>query len=126
MTVYSGVIDTNSKSTSNSSAATHDLAFGRVSIFKLNLAVAILVIALAAIYIFLANFLVYQKYMSNTLKNRFNQMSAKLSAESVDADTAGDLNALLLFAQKSDMVEAKDASIIWEDTGVASLPGAKF
>lgn len=72
-------------------------------------------------YIALANFLVSQKYVVTARKAEINRLSASVGAHSQEL-IDNDLEALLLFAQKSGMVETKDASHILEEGSFALTP----
>mgnify|MGYP001570041057 CR=1 FL=1 len=76
-------------------------------------------------YVFLSNLLVYQKYILGVRKQQFNQISAGLTAVNSEVNSARGIENLLLFAQTSGMIEAKDISFILEEGGVA-LSGAKL
>lgn len=90
------------------------------ALFRLNLILTFLVLVVLAGYIFLSNFLVSQRYNLGLRKQQFNQLSAKLPAGGTAAESGVyNLSDLLLFAQASGMVEARDIGVILEENGVA-------
>lgn len=91
--------------------------------FGLNLVLTFLVLAIVLGYIFLSNFLVSQRYVLSLRKQQFNQLSAKLPSGGAAESGVYGMSDLLLFAQASGMVEAKDIGVILEESGVA-LSGA--
>lgn len=93
--------------------------------FGLNLILTFLMLAMVLGYIFLSNLLVSQKYLLGVRKQQFNQISAGLQVANTEISNAREIEDLLLFAQASGMIEAKDTSFILEEGGVA-LSGAKL
>lgn len=87
--------------------------------FRLNLIFALLMLAVLAGYIFLSNFLVFQRYVLGLRKQQFNQLSVKLPGGGATESGVYNLSDLLLFAQTSGMVEAKDTGVILEESGIA-------
>ena len=78
------------------------------------------VIILVAGYIFLANFVVSQRYALEMHKKELNALSAKSSIIAKGGEV--DLKELLLYAQKSGMVESKDTNSIIQDRSFAIIP----
>jgi len=113
MTTYSGVIGKN------------ELAEVRIqsrSFYKLNLILLGFVILTAFAYIFLANFTVAQKYGLNLRKNELNAFNAQAGFLNDEYQSDQDMEALLLFAKKSGMIEAKDTDSILQDRDLALSP----
>lgn len=75
-------------------------------------------------YIFASNFLVYKRYILGVRKQQFNQISAALQTTNSELSGKHGIEDLLLFAQATGMIEAKDTGFILEETGVA-LSGAQ-
>lgn len=75
-------------------------------------------------YIFASNFLVSKRYILGVRKQQFNQISAALQTANSELSGKRGMENLLLFAQASGMIEAKDTGFILEETGVA-LSGAR-
>ena len=75
-------------------------------------------------YVFASNFLVSKRYILSVRKQQFNQIGAALQVASSELSGEHGMEDLLLFAQASGMIEAKDTSFILEETGVA-LSGAQ-
>ncbi len=95
----------------------------RPGLYRSSLVLIMLASAMMLGYVFLANFLVSQRYVVSARKSQFHQLSLTQPASSLGADDAG-IKELLQFAQKSGMVEAKGSDTIIEDLGVAlSKPG---
>ena len=90
--------------------------------YKLNLVLLGSVILMAFVYIFLANFVVAQKYGFNLRKNELNALNAQARSLNNEYKSDQDMEVLLLFAQKSGMVEAKDIDSILQDRDVALSP----
>lgn len=88
-------------------------------VFKLNLILLFVAVLTLIGYVFLSNFLTSQKYALNLRKYEFNQLSALSAADNRNATDKQDLNGLMIFAQKSGMVEAKDIGVILEDGNFA-------
>lgn len=91
---------------------------------KLNLVLIFVVLAVMLGYIFASNLLVSKKYILGIRKQQFNQISASLQAANSELSGQHGMEDLLLFAQASGMIEAKDTGFIVEETGVA-LSGAQ-
>lgn len=87
-------------------------------LFRLNLILAVLALAAFSGYVFLSNFLVSQRYALGMRKQQFSQTSTALSSETANGSDVSDMKALLLFAQTSGLVEAKDAGIILEENEI--------
>ena len=112
MTVYSGVL-TRHQAVS--------VKIERASVLRLNLFLILIAAIVVITYVFMSNFLVYQKYTLSTHKAEFNQLNAKLPVgKQYGADS--DLGGLTLFAKKFGLVEAKDTNSILENDGFAVLP----
>jgi hypothetical protein len=79
---------------------------------------AILMLVTLASFTFLSNLLVSQRYTLNLRKQQLNQLVAGLPDKTADSSVS-DMKDLLLFAQTSGMVEAKNAGVILEEAGVA-------
>ena len=92
---------------------------GRSSVHKLNAVLLGAVLLFIAGYVFLANFTVYQKYTFDLRKNEFNSLSTVITKQGNDIL---DLNELLYYAQRSGMVESKDAESIVIDGNFALTP----
>ena len=110
MTTYSGVIGKN------------ELAETRIhshSFYKLNLILLGFLILMAFAYVFLANFVVAQKYGFNLRKNELNALNAQTRYLNKEHESDQGMEALLLFAQKSGMVEAKEVDSILQDRDFA-------
>ncbi len=90
--------------------------------YKLNLVLLGSVILMVFVYIFLANFVVAQKYGFNLRKNELNALNAQARSLNNEYKSDQDMEVLLLFAQKSGMVEAKDIDSILQDRDVALSP----
>ena len=74
-------------------------------------------------YVFLANFTVAQKYGLNLRKNELNALNAQTGSLNNEYQSDRDMEALLLFAKRSGMVEAKDIDSILQDRDFAlTLP----
>ncbi len=84
--------------------------------YKINLVLSILVLVMIVGYVSIANFTIAQRYMLDVRKTQFNSISAELS--STNAGNT-DLKQLLLFANQSGMVEAKDTATIIQNSGFA-------
>lgn len=114
MTTYSGIIGKN------------ELAEVRIQnhlFYKLNLVLLILAILIAFAYIFLANFIVAQKYNLNLRKNEFNTLNAQIGLLNKEYQSDQDTEALLLFTKRTGMVEARDIDSILQDGDFAlTLP----
>ena len=91
---------------------------------RLNLVLIFAVLAVMLGYIFASNFLVSKRYILGVRKQQFNQISAALQAANSELSGKRGMEDLLLFAQASGMIEAKDTGFIVEETGVA-LSGAQ-
>lgn len=89
-------------------------------VFRLNSALLLATVFFAALYVFASNFLVAQRYSLDARKTQFNQLNTQLDVE-IGYDTAPVLKGLLIFAQKSGMVEAKDTDSILQKEGFAIL-----
>ena len=74
-------------------------------------------------YIFASNFLVSKRYILGVRKQQLSQVNAALQAANSELSGKHGMESLLLFAQTSGMIEAKDTGFILEETGVA-LSGA--
>lgn len=118
MTVYSGVLE------GHRLTAAADKSYPSAAHVRLNLALTFAALAVMLGYIFASNFLVSKKYVLGVRKQQFNQISAALQAANSELSGNRGMENLLLFAQTSGMVEAKDTGFILEETGVA-LSGAK-
>jgi len=90
----------------------------------LNLMLIFVILAVMLGYIFASNFLVSKRYILGVRKQQFNQISATLQAANSELSGKRGMEDLLLFAQASGMIEAKDTGFILEETGVA-LSGAQ-
>lgn len=110
MTIYSGTVNHIRNKTIDAAPS---------PLFGLNLVLAILALAVLSVYIFLSNFLVSQKYALGIHRQSFSQMSAGLPSEASAENTTYDIKDLLLFAQMSGLVEAREISAILEEGGVA-------
>jgi len=74
-------------------------------------------------YVLMANLIISQRYVLESRRARFDQISVS-SVESGPAIGGDDeLNALLIFARNTGMVEAKDTAVILNDSDFA-LSGA--
>jgi len=89
------------------------------SVYKVNLFLLVMASLMLFSYIFLSNFVTSQAYALNVRKSEFNQLSAVAAANNMEVPDQQDLNALMTFAQKSGMVEAKDIGVILEDGNFA-------
>ncbi len=118
MTVYSGVLE------SHRLTAAADKSHSSAAHVRLSLALTFAALAVMLGYIFASNFLVSKKYILGVRKQQFNQISTALQAANSELSGNRGMENLLLFAQTSGMVEAKDTGFILEETGVA-LSGAK-
>ena len=88
------------------------------SVYKLNLALLIILIISAVAFVFMANLRVAREYSLNLHRNKLNVLNAQNVSQ--DQSSANpDLEALLLFAQKSGMIEAKDVDSILQDGNFA-------
>jgi len=94
---------------------------GGYSVYKLNLGLLLATVMLAGTYIFLANFAVAQKYSLGFNKNKLNNLIATTVLEERFTNN-NDVGSLLIFAQKSGMVEAKDTESILQDRNFAITP----
>jgi TctA family transporter len=92
-------------------------ARSRSLIFRLNFTLVAVFIATLLAYVFLSNFLVSQKYILNVSRQKLNQASAALSNET--SAEIYNMKDLLLFAQTSGLVEAKEIGVILEESGIA-------
>ena len=68
-------------------------------------------------YLFLSNLLVSERYTLSLRKQKFSQLSAELTSESIQKTSRVD--DLLSFVKTSGMVEAKDISTVTEENGFA-------
>lgn len=110
LTTYSGIIGKN------------ELAEVRIQnrlFYKLNFVLLILAILIAFAYIFLANFIVAQKYSLNLRKNEFNTLNAQIGLLNKEYQSDQDTKALLLFTKRTGMVEARDIDSILQDRDFA-------
>lgn len=114
MTTYSGVVGKN---------VLAEVRIQSRSFYRLNLVLLISVVLMVFAYIFLANFIVIQKYGLNLRKNELNALNAQAGSLNNEYQSDQDTEALLLFAKKSGMVEAKDIDSILQNQDFAiSLP----
>jgi len=118
LTVYSGVLNGHRLS----AATNRDLP--STAPLKLNLVLIFVVLAVMLGYIFASNLLVSKRYILGVRKQQFNQASTSLQAANSELSGQRGMEDLLLFAQASGMIEAKDTGFIVEETGVA-LSGAQ-
>src|SRR3989344_4652595 len=101
-----------------------NLAIARIerpSVYKLNFVLLIILIISAVAFVFMANLRVAWEYSLNLDRNKLST----LNTQSVSQDQSSanpDLEALLLFAQESGMIEAKDVSSILQDGSFAMEP----
>ena len=128
LTVYSNVIRgdglVNTK-TRRHQAIPQGSLYKAGPVLKLNLALLTLAILFMLGYVFMSNSLTSQKYILDTRKSEFNQISAQAAASGDNGSDGYDLKALTAFAQKSGMVEAKNFGVIWADNNFA-LSDAKY
>jgi hypothetical protein len=110
MTTYSNIIGKN---------VLADISIQSRLFYKLNLVLLISAIFMAFAYIFLANFIVAQKYSLNLRKNELNALNAQTELLNNEYQLDQDLKALLLFTERSGMIEAKDIDSILQDRGFA-------
>ncbi|MEK7151484.1 MAG: hypothetical protein AAB784_02095 [Patescibacteria group bacterium] len=75
-------------------------------------------VVFALSYVFLANFLVSQKYSLNIKRVEASILHANLPS-TANYGTPEDLGAILLFAQKNGMIEARDVNSIIQDRNFA-------
>lgn len=111
MTTYSATISKN------------NLAVARIerpSVHRLNLALLAILIMLAGAFVFLANLRVAWEYSLNMQRSRLSALNAK-SVLQDQSSTNSSLEALLLFTQKTGMVEAKDVGSILQDGNFALI-----
>ena len=98
-----------------------NLALARIekpSVYKLNLALVTILITSAVAFVFMANLRVAREYSLNLNRNKLGALNAQNVSQ--DQSSANpDLEALLLFAQKSGMIEAKDVASILQDGNFA-------
>lgn len=80
------------------------------------------VIWLALIYIFLANFVVAQKYGLNLRKHELNAVNVKTGFLNNEYQSDQNPEALLVFAKKLGMIEAKEVDSILQDRDFALSP----
>ncbi len=118
MTVYSGVLN------GHRLAAVANKSPSFTAPTRLNLALIFVVLAVMSGYIFASNFLVSKRYILGIRKQQLNQINATLQAANSELSGKRGMENLLLFAQTSGMIEAKDTGFILEETGVA-LSGAQ-
>ena len=90
------------------------------SVYKLNYILSAAVVILIVSYTFLANLLVSQKYTLEVHKKELNTLATMTNGQN-DSETP-DLNELLLYAQKSGMIESKDTESIIQDGNLALTP----
>ncbi len=118
MTVYSGILNGHRLTTAA------DRGPSSTAPIRLNLVLIFVVLAVMLGYIFASNFLVYKRYILGVRKQQFNQISAALQTTNSELSGKHGIEDLLLFAQATGMIEAKDTGFILEETGVA-LSGAQ-
>jgi hypothetical protein len=85
--------------------------------FRLNVVLMLLMLASIFSYLFLSNLLVSERYSLSLRKQKFNQLSAELTSESMQKTNRVD--DLLSFVKTSGMVEAKDINTVTEENGFA-------
>ena len=117
MTVYSGVLNGHRSAAVANKNPSFTVPFG------LNLVLIFVVLAAMLGYIFASNFLVSKRYILGVRKQQLSQVNAALQAANSELSGKHGMESLLLFAQTSGMIEAKDTGFILEETGVA-LSGA--
>lgn len=109
MTTYSGVIGKNELAATSENSRFY---------YRANLVLLAIAILSLAAYIFLANFLVAQRYSLNLRRGEANALSAPaVSQNKHRADL--NLETLMLFAQKSGMIEARDTESILQERSFA-------
>ncbi len=122
MTVYTGVLSQikQKSRTIAKEPLKEDRVRGTIKISqdKLNIFLIGLIASLVLIYVFLANFLVFQKYNLSLHKGEIDQVNSKLAAMDVNRETQS-LSELLNFAQKNGLVEAKDTGAMLDNDGFA-------
>ena len=91
--------------------------------FRLNVVLMLLMLASIFSYLFLSNLLVSERYSLSLRKQKFNQLSAELTSESMQKTNRVD--DLLSFVKASGMVEAKDINTVTEENGFA-LSGNRY
>lgn len=89
------------------------------SIYKANLVLSVAAVFSVLTYIFLANFLVAQKYSLGVNKNRLHVLNAELASQQEYSQDGSDTQKLLFFAQGLGMVESKDIESITRDRDFA-------
>lgn len=87
------------------------------SVYKLNYILSAAVVILIVGYTFLANLLVSQKYTLEVRKRELNALATMTKGKN-DSEFP-DLTELLLYAQKSGMIESKDTESIIQDGNFA-------
>lgn len=91
------------------------------SVYGFNFILLTLMVISTIAYIFLANLQVTWEYSLNSRKNKQNVLNAQtISRNQGFAEPS--LEAVLLFAQKSGMVEAKETDSILQDRNFALTP----
>ena len=112
MTVYTGVIG---KNTLIGTKTNQPVAY------RLNLTLFMAAVVLFMAYIFLANFLVTQKYSVELRKKEFRTISSS-TANPKPSIKETSMEELLTFARSTGMVEAKDTDSIMQNRGFAVSP----
>ena len=118
MTVYSGIIN------GHRLAVAADKSPSSTTPIGLNLVLIFVMLTVMLGYIFASNFLVSKRYILGVRKQQLNQINATLQAANSELSGKSGMENLLLFAQASGMIEAKDTGFILEETGFA-LSGAQ-
>lgn len=88
-------------------------------IYLMNLILGGLVILCLLAYIFIANFLVSQRYLLETLRRQLSQASTELEQRNSEIENGYNLEQLTVFARTLGMTEAKETDSVFEDNGVA-------
>lgn len=84
-----------------------------------NILLLFLVVTALFAYIAVPNYIASQKYAANSLRIQLKQKASALETQYGTAQSSLGLQNLLSYAQKSNMIENRDASAMYSDRGVA-------
>ncbi|MBI2062976.1 MAG: hypothetical protein HYT61_01910 [Candidatus Yanofskybacteria bacterium] len=90
------------------------------SVYRFNLILVAMAIVAMTTYIFLSNLLVSQRYALGLRWSELNRLNAGLLTEEQQG-VSYNMKELLIYGQKSGLIEAKDIDSILENDGFAVL-----